>query len=151
MTAVQTPAERLARSRELLRQALGGAPAGAQEHPPNPSGAGAPWWNSLLSLPGAEVLLEALRIWWPQHPMRSAALLVGHSALALVRPVARNHPLGLVLAAFLAGAVLTWSRPWRWALKPVLLAGLLPQLLMSILARQARQAPTVTTNIPRLR
>jgi hypothetical protein len=148
MSAAPTPAERLARSRELLRQALGGTVATGAAAQPQALGTGAPWWSGLMELPGAGVLLEALRTWWPQHPLRNAALVALHSALIVVRPVARRHPLGLVLGAFLAGGLLAWSRPWRWALKPVLLAGLLPQLLLTIMAQQARQAP-LTTNIPK--
>lgn len=56
-----------------------------------------------------------------------------------VRPFAQRNPLGLVSAAALAGALLAWSRPWRWLLTPVV-ASMLPVLVTKVV----RAAPAGT-------
>ena len=124
-------ADRLAQSRERLRQALhdpgashrsaaGGRPTGS-------------WLNRLSGLPGAAVLLEGLRLWWARHPWRVYGLLAADAAKMLVKPLARQHPVALVLGAGALGVALRWVRPWRWLWRSgaatALLAGLLPQLL----------------------
>lgn len=53
----------------------------------------------------AEAAIEALRGWWTRHP------------------------LALVALAALGGALFVWSRPWRWLISPLIIAGLLPRLL----------------------
>ncbi len=59
MTAVPALAERLAQSRERLRQALNRAPDEAGARPQQTTGAAAPWWVELKSLPGAAIVIEA--------------------------------------------------------------------------------------------
>ena len=59
----------------------------------------------------ADLLLGALRTWWTRHPW----VLVGLSALG--------------------GALLVWSRPWRWLLSPLLVAGLLPRLIVKAMSQ----------------
>lgn len=41
---------------------------------------------------------------------------------------AEQHPLALVGGALLAGAVLARVRPWRWLLRPALVAGIASQV-----------------------
>jgi hypothetical protein len=135
VTAATTPAERLARSRECLRQAMRDASAprrGTSEG--RTAGAGTDWLHSLKSIPGGSVLIEAVSSWWAQHPLRVAGMVAADAASAVVRPVAQRHPLGLVLGALVLGGVLAWSRPWRWILTPALFAGLLPQLFSKAMA-----------------
>jgi hypothetical protein len=135
MSAVlPSPAERVALSREHLRQALQAA-AGPRRAAKDPSGAPTPlpWLDRLKAIPGAGIALDAITQWWTRHPARLAVSVAGHSADALLRPIAQRHPLALVFGAFAVGAVFAWTRPWRWALKPTLFAGLLPQLLLSAL------------------
>ena len=146
--------DRLALSREHLRQALLTATGSAAARPRATSstahmasatadGAGSPlaaaWLDRLAESPAARVVVEALRVWWCRHPLRLGLRLAAGAVDAVVQPVARKHPLGLVLGAALAGALLAWTRPWRWApraaLAPALLAGLLPQLLSQALAQ----------------
>ncbi len=121
-------ANRLAASRERLRQALHD-PAAAAQH--RASGGG--WLAYLASVPGAAMLLDGLRLWWGRHPWRVYGVLAADAARLLVRPVAQKHPVALVLAAGVLGAALRWVRPWRWIWRSgaatALLAGLLPQLL----------------------
>ena len=135
VTASTTPAERLALSRECLRQAMRNTSAprrGTTEG--RATGAGTDWLHSLKSIPGSSVVIEAVSSWWAQHPLRVAGMVAADAANAVVRPVAQRHPLGLVLAALVLGGVLAWSRPWRWILTPALFAGLLPQLVSKAMA-----------------
>ncbi len=141
-------AERLAQSRERLRQALntarGPAVAGNAQ---NTDASASHWLDRLKSIPGASVVTEAARSWWSQHPFRRTCQDLADATKTILQPVAQRHPLGLVAAAFLVGGVLGWSRPWRWIVTPALVAGLLPQLVakaaspawITLLASLARQ------------
>jgi len=133
-------AERVALSREHLRQAL--HDAAVRRRPATNPLTGAPmslpWLERLKAIPGAGIAIDAIGLWWSRHPARLAVGVAGHSTDAMLRPVAQRHPLTLVAGAFAVGAVLAWSRPWRWALKSALFAGLLPQLLLSALNEARR-------------
>lgn len=127
-----TPAERLDASREHVRAALrvaalargGGAAAGS----------GAPWLDTLKSIPGSRLAIAALQGWWTKHPLHVTAQVFSAAVQALVRPLAQRHPIALVGGALLVGGLLAAGRPWRWILTPTLLAGLLPQLLSKAVA-----------------
>jgi hypothetical protein len=127
--------ERLALSRERLRQAMRGtasphtAPAGAGSPGPTPG-----WLAGLMSIPAAGVVVSAVRGWWAQHPLRIASLVAADAAQGVLRPLAQRHPLGLVAGALLLGGLVVWAKPWRGVLKPALLAGLLPQLASKAMA-----------------
>ncbi len=159
--AILVCADRLRLSRERLRQALIDT-AGRGETAPAPDAPGfaASWLGRLKDIPGAALVVEAFQAWWRSHPLRIATL-VGNDALrAVLQPLARRHPIALALGAALLGGVFVWSRPWRWLLKPALLAGLLPQLLakaasqvplqswMALLTALSQQPPSATTNLP---
>ncbi len=130
--AILICADRLRLSRERVRQALidaaGPATADATEEP------AAAWLERLKSIPGAAFVIEAFEGWWRSHPLRIATLVGADATLAVLQPLARRHPLALVLGAALFGGLFVWSRPWRWLLKPALFAGLLPQLLAKAVA-----------------
>ena len=124
-------ADRLVLSRERIRLAM---TVGAAPKPNHGSGASATGGfkalqQSLLSIPGSSVLIEAVRSWWSQHPLRLASMVAAEAATAVARPLAQRHPLGLLFGALLLGGLLAWSRPWRWIFTPALLAGLLPQVV----------------------
>lgn len=127
----------LALSRQRLRRAMTGepepAPAGSPPSPP----AARPWWDALRSLPGAGIAIEAAQQWWARHPMRTTTLVALNGAQAVIYPLARRHPLALVLGAFVLGAVLVRKRSWGGLIKPALFAGLLPQLLIASLKAQS--------------
>ena len=130
-----TACVRLELSRERLRQALlevSGAAGDATGRQPSA------WLQGLAALPGAGILIEALRTWWAKHPLHLAGELGVDAARAVLQPLARSHPLALVLGALLLGGVLAWARPWRWILKPAWLAGLGLQLLHETLAQARR-------------
>ncbi len=151
-------ADRLELTRNRLRRALREPGPGPDSHTAAPGerpvAASHPWLDSLRSLPGAGVLLDALEGWWMGHPLRAVSLLAGDAAKAIVQPMAQRHPLGLVLTAAVVGGVVAWTRPWRWALKPALLAGLLPQLVSRVVAQVPMQSwlsmlATLTQTAPR--
>jgi hypothetical protein len=130
MSAEQSVHDRLALSRQRLRLAMQGEPA-AHAAPAS----GQAWAHSLRTLPGAPVVMDAVQAWWAQHPLRVVGLVAANATMTALRPAAQRHPLGLVAGALLAGALLAWSRPWRWLVKPALFAGLLPQLFSKTLAQ----------------
>jgi len=124
-TEILNASERLALSRQRLRQAMmGPAPAAGR-------GEGRPiaWLDELKAVPGADILIALAQNWWSRHPMRAVAQVAMDAVGSLVRPWARQHPLGLVMGATAIGGLLAWGRPWRWISSSALLAGVLPQLL----------------------
>jgi hypothetical protein len=64
------------------------------------------------------------------HQIRLAV----HAALAVVQPVA------LIAGAFVSGGLIAWYRPLRALLKPALLAGLLPELLVAAMTAKFQRA-----------
>ena len=62
------------------------------------------------------------------------------AANAVAKPMAQRHPVPLALAAVAFGGLLAYSRPWRWILKPALLAGLLAQLSAKLVSEVPLQS-----------
>ncbi len=131
MTEPITVLQRLALSRQRLRLALA-VQRPSSDHAAAPAAAGVDAWSAI---PGLGALIDSVRSWWSKNPLRPALLLALQATQSAVSPVAQRHPLALVTASLLAGAALAWSRPWRWLLSPALLAGLMPQLLSTAMAR----------------
>ncbi len=127
-----TPAERLSASRERLRHSL-------MESSTRKSRKGLAPKSTLLeglsAIPGVGLVIDSVRGWWSQHPMRLAVLVASDAAKSMVKPVARSNPLGLVFGALAVGAVLVWARPWRGLLRPALFAGIVPQLISRALSQ----------------
>lgn len=122
--ALSTPSDRLAQSRERLRQAMRDILAAPDE-------ATNQYVGGLT-----RGVIEAASSWWAQHPLRITSMLAADAVKAVVQPMAQRHPLGLVLGAFLMGGLLAWIRPWRW----ILTAGLLPQFLSKAMAQVPPQS-----------
>jgi hypothetical protein len=140
--AVLMPAsERLVQSRERLRQAMSGTSAApGTPTKPRPAGSATLWLDILKLNPAARIVLAAVSAWWAQHPLHVVGAATATTAKAALQPFARRHPLGLVTGALLLGGLLAWIRPWRWALKPALFAGLLPQLIFQAMAQEPIQS-----------
>ena len=124
--------ERIELSRARLRAAMTPAPVAASTTTAhvNPLA----WLDRLKDQPVIAILVDTLQSWWLRHPLRAAAHVASETGNAVARPIAQTNPITLVAVAAVAGAVLAWSRPWRWAIKPALFAGLLPQLVSRVVA-----------------
>lgn len=125
MSAQPGACERLAQSRERLRQAM-------QQVSLDSSDADGSGTGSLLN--------DVLANWWHKQPLRLVLQLPLEAAKALMQPVASRHPYKLVLGAAAAGGLLVLARPWRWMSTRALAAGLVPQILSL-----AMQRPTPKT------
>lgn len=137
-----TPAERLNLSRARLRQAMTRSDASEGQNPDARNRAVGPGLLDILKLtvPSAGLVIDALGQWWATHPLRASGNLVEDVADELLRPLAKRHPLALVGGAVAVGALLVWSRPWRWALKSPLLHTWGPAALSSAIASSAVQS-----------
>ena len=84
--------------------------------------------NRLKGFPIAAVVIETLEHWWAEHPLHTAGIVAEQASRKFVAPIAQRNPYALVLGSVVVGAVLALTRPWRWLIRPALLAGLVPQL-----------------------
>jgi hypothetical protein len=148
------PGQRLSQSRDQLRRALLHADgdhaaagssgphkgAGLNGHGPSSAHAsGDPndsvWTQALQASPALSIVVTAVQTWWSHHPMRASGMVAAEAAGALAKPLAQRHPVALVAGAFGVGALLMWSRPWTWLIKPAVFATLVPPLASSAMAR----------------
>ena len=133
--------ERLALSRERLRSTMMPPPPKATSHASGSGSSGVSFTENLAErlrdLPGAAMVIDAVRAWWAQHPLRTASLVAGEASRKFATPLAERHPVALILGAVVVGALVAWTRPWRWMLRPALFAGLVP----AVASRVMRQLP----------
>lgn len=139
MNELEIVVDRLAESRSRLRQAMQVIvkPPPRVSHGASKSllgATGSAWLESVKSAPGVSIIVDAFSSWWMRHPLRLASMVAGDAARAVVQPLAQKNPIGLVLSAMVLGGVVAWSQPWRWIAKPMVLAGLVPQVLSKVIA-----------------
>lgn len=150
-SGLRLAAQRLTRSRELLQTAL--EPHSSADKtsaaPPINKTTSAPATTSptgLSSIPGYALGLEAIKFWWSRHPLRLAATLLATTANATIKPVAQRNPVALVAGAFVIGGLIAWARPWRLVLKPILIAGVMPQIASALLNHLSASAKKNANN-----
>ena len=139
MNELSIVVDRLAESRARLRQAMQVIAKPPQRASAGGSSsvfgaAGSAWLASLKAVPGINIIVDAVNSWWSRHPLRFASGVALDAARAALKPVAQKNPITLVVGALVLGAVVVWTRPWRWIAKPALLAGLLPQVVSKVIA-----------------
>jgi hypothetical protein len=92
------------------------------------------WLHKLGALPLVHAVVESVESWWSNHPLRPIGQVAGEASNAIIKPIAQSSPFMLMLVTALIGAGLAWSRPWRWAFRSALFAGLVPQLASRIVS-----------------
>ena len=137
-----TAAERLTLSRERLRTAMAMAKVSAKpDHGPSVNTHVAGLLSFLkTTLPNASLLIDALTQWWTHYTSQGNGQTAAGVVNDLIRPIAKRHPIALVLGALAVGGLLVGSRPWRWAFKPQLLAAWGPAMVSGVLASGTLQA-----------
>ncbi len=75
--------------------------------------------------------------WWDEHPLHASATLALKASRTAIVPLVRRHPAAVLGGAAVVGAVIIWARPWRWLLRPALVAGVASQLAARAIARMA--------------
>jgi hypothetical protein len=133
-----SPEQRLAISRARIRDYLenssgrrkrGGTAAGAAAASSND------WFEKVRKHPVAGAVVDAVMGWWHNHPLHAVGTVAGAAARDAVGPLARRHPVAMVSAAVLLGALVVWTRPWRLVLKSALFAGLASQVAARLVAQ----------------
>lgn len=135
----ETAAERLARSREQIRESIAATAvpqrnAVALAQPGVAASALQTLLDQAMSLPAVNVVVDAAQSWWRYHPWRAVGAVAADAGRVAVAPVANRHPVALVLGAALVGALLLRWGPWRWVAKRTLLAGFVPRLATRVAA-----------------
>ncbi len=137
MTSTPSACERLAQSRERLRQAMrdiASPPAlASRQHTQQSNSFAFGWMAKLKDMPGAGLLLNIFQGWWTRQPLSLALTLATETGKVVLQPVAQRHPYGLVFGAAVVGGLLAFTRPWRWISTPALMSGLLPQLVAEVI------------------
>ena len=113
-SAAPSAKDRLAASRSQVRSALLSI-----EHPsPKPLGSslGDRLADAIKDIPGMSIVLDTAKGWWQDHG--AAAQTAGQASRAVLQPMAKRNPAGLVGLAVGAGVLLVLLKPWRWLLRP---------------------------------
>lgn len=147
MSTVPSACERLAQSRERLRQVLGGRGDTGPTAGNAAAATGTPRWLAATpAAPDAGLLLDLVQSWWRKQPLQLVLTLAAQVATAVLQPMAQRHPYRLVASAALLGSVLALVRPWRWISSTAVLATLLPKILTEVSKYLPAQPPPAVTS-----
>ena len=138
--SVASASERLAMTRQRLRIALAETVEANRPRAAVSGASSSSWTDDLKTIPGVGIVVQALSAWWAKYPLNAASAMAFDAANAVAKPLATRHPVALVLGAVAVGGLLAWSRPWRWILKPALLAGLMAQMTSKLVAQVPLQS-----------
>jgi hypothetical protein len=100
----------------------------------------AAWLKGLSKHPLAALTIDALSDRWARHPLHTSVQLAEVAATETIAPLVRRHPVLVLGSAAVAGALLVRARPWRWLLRPALLAGVASQVAAQLLGRVTASA-----------
>ena len=132
-----TACERLTRSRERISYWLadeehdGGTRARANGQTDSAERAD----HAPVSVGG--IVSEVISEWWAEHPLHASATLALAASRTVIVPLVRRHPAAVLGGAAVVGAIVVWARPWRWLLRPSVVAGVASQLAVRAIARIA--------------
>lgn len=87
-----------------------------------------------MARPAGHPLVDATRA-----ATQAASRAARDASRTTLEPVVREHPVGSALAAAGIGALLVWSRPWRWV-GSALLVGVLPRVASRVIANLPYEA-----------
>ncbi len=94
-----------------------------------------------LSIGG--IVSEVISEWWAEHPLHASAAFALSASRTAIVPLVRRHPAAVLGGAAALGAVIVWARPWRWLLRPALVAGVASQLAARTITRMATASKPV--------
>ena len=95
--------------------------------------------QSLFTNPVAQIGLDLLTQWWTQQPLLKSARHAEEAVHEAIAPLVRRHPVAVLGTAAAAGALLVWSRPWRWLPGLPKLGSIASSLALGAVARIALQ------------
>jgi hypothetical protein len=72
------------------------------------------WVAALAAFANGGTPLESILAWWKTLPLGQAVDVFATAAQGALTPIAKRHPVRLMVGATLAGAAVAWIRPWRW-------------------------------------
>ncbi|MBY0468329.1 MAG: hypothetical protein K2Q07_05070 [Burkholderiaceae bacterium] len=91
---------------------------------------------ALSALPVLGPLISDAARWWSDHPLRAVADLFTRPSGSTTGTLTQRHPRAWALSAAAAGALLMWTRPWRFAvLRRAVYSGLLPQVVSTLVSQ----------------
>lgn len=123
MSALElTAVARLALSREKLRTAMTQPADKAQSEQHANSQVTGLLELLKTTMPKASLLIDTLNTWWMHYTTEGSRKTATAVVKDLISPLAKRYPLVLVCGAVAVGGLVVWLRPWRWALKPSLMA-----------------------------
>lgn len=137
-TTVLGATERLQQSRRLMRDQMMELNASSAQAHAKKKGSGKPsaLLATLTALPVLGPLIDRAATWWEGHPLHAVVALFTTRQASAAEPLKQRHPWAMLLGAAAIGALLMWTRPWRYALlRRAVYAGLVPQVVTTLLSR----------------